>query len=128
MENEIKVGEYIRDNKGFIFKVAEIDFDEEANQNYYKGSEICSGCFQEMIKKHSLNIIDLIEKGDYVNGQKITKITLDPFIKGQIDLWTDRTIPFGHDYEQERFIENEIETIVTKELMERLSYKVERSE
>ena len=59
-----------------------------------------------------------------MNGQKITQITKDPFIKDQIDLWTDRTIPYNRDYQKERFIENEIETVVTKEQFSRMEYKV----
>lgn len=30
--------------------------------------------------------------GDYINGDKITNITKDMFIKGQIDIFTDKTI------------------------------------
>lgn len=28
----------------------------------------------------------IIEKGDYINGEKITNISFDPFIKGQINI------------------------------------------
>lgn len=30
-----------------------------------------------------------IEEGDYINGDKVTYITKDMFIKGQIDIFTD---------------------------------------
>lgn len=33
-----------------------------------------------------------IEKGDYINGDKIVNITKDMFIKGQIDIFTDKVI------------------------------------
>lgn len=33
-----------------------------------------------------------IEVGDYINGDKITNITKDMFIKGQIDIFTDKVI------------------------------------
>ena len=62
MEDEIKVNDFVRTNRGIILKVVKIEFDKEANQNYYMGEEICSGCFQEMVKIHSPNIIDLIEE------------------------------------------------------------------
>lgn len=36
-----------------------------------------------------------IKVGDYINGNKIVNITNDMFIKGQIDIFTDTTKPFG---------------------------------
>ncbi len=36
-----------------------------------------------------------IKVGDYINGNKIVNITNDMFIKGQIDIFTDATKPFG---------------------------------
>lgn len=125
MANEIKVGDYIRTRKGSIGQVTNIA--EWGNRKKY----LIHWDIGKTYYITGLTIIDndskiskLIKVGDYVNGQKITKITKDPFIKEQIDLWTDRTIPFDGDYQQERFIENEIETVVTKEQFEIGSYKV----
>lgn len=36
-----------------------------------------------------------IKVGDYINGDKIVNITNDMFVKGQIDIFTDATKPFG---------------------------------
>ena len=59
--------------------------------------------------KSSPNIIDLIEVGDYVNGEKVT----DKF---------DYLLAFGNnDYYKN---ENEIKNIVTKEQFEEMEYKI----
>lgn len=36
-----------------------------------------------------------IKVGDYINGDKIVNITNDMFVKGQIDIFTNTTKPFG---------------------------------
>lgn len=105
---EIKVGEYIRDRAGNIAKVMKNHnnmFEIESNT----GARINQ--FKELIVKHSKNIIDLIECGDYVNGQYVEKI---------------------NQYENGKFItvltgiidEQDIETILTKEQYEQNSYRV----
>lgn len=67
---EIEVGEYVRTKTGKLDKVI--------NNNYYMTQYI--GCEKGLVAKanivkHSKNIIDLIEVGDYVNGYKIDEIT-----------------------------------------------------
>ena len=80
---------------------------------------------EKYIIKASHNIIDLIEVGDYVDGVEIVEIDNDPFIKGQINLWTNirNTNGFG-DIEIIKIIDKDIRTIVTKEQFESMSYKV----
>lgn len=78
---EIKVGEYVRTpEQGYIGKLVEVNKDV---LNYYKidvGREIrrINGMSDNYIYsrdgfglKHSSNIIDLIEVGDYVNGSEV---------------------------------------------------------
>lgn len=78
----IEVGEYVRTKQGKIAKLIEID-----KNNYYwfdnwiyKESGIPHQGFRiediERIEilKHSKNIIDLIEVGDYVNGKYVSEI------------------------------------------------------
>lgn len=61
-----------------------------------------------------------MKSGDYVNGQKIVKITKDPFIKGQLNLWTDRDeIDCFGDRSTIKYIDSEIKEIVTKEQFEK---------
>lgn len=77
--------------------------------------------FKERIIKHSFNIIDLIEEGDYVNGQKVLCLKKNnddcrddigtSYIEG-IDIY------LGYD-------ESDIKTILTHEQYERNCYRLE---
>ena len=70
-----------------------------------------------MLGKVSEDLIDLIQCGDYVNGKQVSNV--DKIDNINFIEWTD-----GDMYKTE--IENDkfIETIVTKEMMESISYKV----
>lgn len=110
---EIEVGEYVRTKSG--------KFDKVINNNYYMPQYIeCEKSIvnKENIVKHSKNIIDLIEVGDYVNGHKIIMDlkqsrkhydTIDCFVTAR-----------GYTFE-----ENEIETILTKEQYIQNCYKID---
>lgn len=123
MENEIKVGEYVRTpEQGFIGQLVEINKDV---LNYYKidvGREVrrTNGMSDNYIYsrdgfglKHSSNLIDLIQCGDYVNGEPVEKI--------ETGLDWGREITTTTEYLTN---EEDIETIVTKEQFESISYKV----
>ena len=122
MENEIKTGEYIR-YKGNIRKI--IDYNKE--QKWYELDESIMGEYEPDIflrekdikvdLKHSFNIIDLIKNGDYVNGEPVEKI--------ETGLDWGREITTTTEYLTN---EEDIETIVTKEMMESISYKVEKED
>lgn len=67
---EICLNEYIRTKNGKIDKVI--------NDNYYISEYIeCEKGIvdKERIINHSKNIIDLIELGDFINGNKVYKVT-----------------------------------------------------
>lgn len=64
---EIQVGEYCRTDKGIIFKVDK----EKKNLDIAIFLDVEYG----KIVKHSKNIIDLIELGDFINGNKVYKVT-----------------------------------------------------
>lgn len=89
---DIKAGEYIRTSKGKIFK-------------YGKGRAYLGK--DNRIVKHSFNIIDLIETGDYVNGYKVLEIE-DSIYKNSKRI----------------LIQDDIKTIVTKEQFEAMEYEV----
>lgn len=122
---EIEVGEYGRTNKGKIFIFAWLensDGKRYTNKVLLGNGKIFENKFYyfddgEEIVKHSKNIIDLIEVGDYVNGEQVSNV--DKIDNINFIEWTD-----GDMYKTE--IENDkfIETIVTKEMMESISYKV----
>lgn len=70
----------------------------------------------EKIKKSSPNIIDLIEVGDYVNGEMVTNIK-----DGK---------PFKEDYNDSfySYYFDDIYSIVTHEQFESIEYKVNKNE
>ena len=124
---EIGVGEYIRTNGGNIYQIRKIEKSISAiGQTIYWVKEFY--LLKEDIKAHSKNIIDLIEVGDYVNGCLIVEISKDPFIKGQINLWTNMILsegePFPNEYYKAKIFENDIKTILTHEMYEQNCYKV----
>lgn len=132
----IKIGEYIRTSGyySFISKIKRIEFDNEARLFWfvYDKKDSDTNITREWrinkpyIKKHSFDIIDLIEVGDYVNGYKITSISQDPFIKGQINLWTDRDeIDCFGDRSTIKYINKDIKSIVTKEQFANAEYRLE---
>ncbi len=106
---EIEVEEYVRTN-GIIGKVEQIGnslFWLEDGSNYSLSNKSI---------KHSKNIIDLIEIGDYVNGKRIHKID-----KGQNYCY----LYYGNC---KTFVDYQIKTILTKEMYELNCYTVERKE
>ena len=105
MENEIKVGEYIRTKLGDIKKITE-------------GFEFIIKRYNESdnkIVKHSPNLIDLIQCGDYVNGEYVMHID------NNIENYGDKTIITELN---KRYFESQIIKVATKEMMESISYKV----
>lgn len=113
--SEIEVNDYIRTKKGYIVKAKNIvckDYPLEELQN----GIICDDedntlILPKEIAKHSKNIIDLIEEGDYVNYERILDITGDYI----------RTTESIHN----RFwLSNNIKSIVTKEQFNSIEYKV----
>ena len=101
MENEIKVGEFIRTKDGRIYQV-------DSSKDEWALSDI----FYKVIVKHSPNLIDLIQCGDYVNGKLIHKVDIRK---------NSSYIYYGNG---KTFTDYQIETVVTKEQLESISYKV----
>ena len=70
---EIKVGEYvITQNRLVIGKIIDSANDDTILIKTRKAKKYISKC---NIKCHSFELIDLIEVGDYVNGEKILSIS-----------------------------------------------------
>lgn len=115
MENEIKVGEWVRTDNGIIGKYVKYRGIEDSIETDKKwiGFDI-----EKDIVKHSNNLIDILECGDYINGHKIVN-----------EIWgeDDNNLYFEIEggYNKARYIgENEIKTVVTKEQFESISFKV----
>lgn len=132
MENEIKVGEYVRTKDGQIYKI------EDGTEFYEDSVNAGLGIIPEVegiwvdkehftyvdkrdIVKHSSNIIDLIQCGDYVNGEKVEKIA-EPSLANDYN----RLIYCNECEGLYKLIlfNKDIKEIVTKEMMESISYKV----
>lgn len=117
---EININDYVRDRDGFIVKVNEIQEYKEEDDIWYEEKTL-KGTWKSMIVKHSKNIIDLIEVGDYVNGKRAFETENRINDNGEkvvltenYDEWTDDGVIANKD----------IETILTKEQYEANCYKV----
>lgn len=117
---EIEVGEYVKINKDF--RTICVGIGKVVNKNkdtiYVKMSnnDLPISFNINSIVKHSKNIIDLIEKDDYVNGYKV-----EDDIEGNLRIYINNTYPSKWAY-----IESiKIKSIVTKEQMASIEYKVE---
>ena len=105
----LEIGEYVRTEIGTIGKVVrinEIYFTIENNRGeidvLYEGNQ-----------KHSKNIIDLIEVGDYVNGKEIHEI--------------DENRKRLYSYEKDDYntiLNRDIQRVVTKEQFSNMEYRV----
>lgn len=79
---EIQVGEYVRTKKGNIGKVIDIDKRNYWIDRYirkesgipYEFLEKNNEQLKNNIVKHSKNIIDLIEKDDFINGRLVLQV------------------------------------------------------
>lgn len=125
----MKVNDYVRTDKGLIGKVIKKEeYDThtilEYEGQYCKRVLSTTGTDSEIIKS-SPNIIDLIEVGDYVNGCKIIELSTN--IDGKVlYLETDIT-EFDNVYAcgHINIYENDIKSIVTKEMFSSVEYRVE---
>ncbi len=117
MEEKIEVNEYIKTKDGRIAQIKSIDyeagiyrFDRIIYINDFGMKEDIlynNEMFKKLIVKHSKQLIDLIECGDYVNGELIT------------DKWDTRISSI-----RSNFSEEDIKTILTKERYMANCYKV----
>lgn len=123
--NKISVGEYVRIN-GEIAKVIKRDADNHIVLDIkYRGDNWLTIFEEAIIKKHSKNIADLLEIGDYVNGEKVFFIEKDPFIKGQIDIFFNRhEVDYWGDRNLTQITDKDIKSIVTKEQMQEMEYRL----
>lgn len=108
--DEISVGEYVRTKLGDIKKITKgFEFIIERHNKS-----------DNKIVKHSKEIIDLIEQGDYVNGYKVLYVcNEEPCPSGKyVDI--DCNKPSEESY----FFENEIKSIITKEQIKQIEYRI----
>lgn len=108
----IEVNEYVRTKNGKIDKVINSNFYMSIYVECEKGLYLI-----ENIVKHSKQLIDLIEAGDYVNGMEV----LD--IHKPRDLWEPIEIRVDSRYTN-FILAEDIKTILTKERYMANCYKV----
>lgn len=114
---KIEIGEYVRNNKGNIGKVIGI-FDGHCTAKYhieFQGNVKVKRQYlsTNTIVKHSKIISEIIEVGDYVNGKLIHKIDKGP---------NYCYLYYGNC---KTFVDYQIKTIITKEQIASIEYKVE---
>lgn len=106
MEDKIEIGEYVRTVYGDIAQyIKEMHKNEDVEDGmifddciYKKHKCIRYSFLKDIIVKHSKDLLDLVEIGDYVNGELI------------IEKWTTRLESI-----RSNFYEEDIEMILTKE-------------
>ena len=125
---EIEVNEYVRNEDGYIWQIKKtkdldnIFIDEDGKVKEIAGETVFGDDVIVEITKHSRDIIDLVEVGDYVNEKKVKQIAMfEGFPDYPKLIFTDKKylIP-GETIENK-----DIKTIVTHEQMASIEYKVE---
>ena len=123
---KLEVGQFARLKSGYIVKILNVKDDWIETDTRF-----ITRTFPQDFAKASYNIIDILEVGDYVDGSEIIKIYEkgDSFTGTHNYIFKEKTIEVCNDnYEtiphEALFTNNEIETIVTKEQFEQMTYKV----
>jgi len=117
-KDKIEIGDYVRTKSGFIGKVIarhggyglhyELDVKKEIQHNFMNGIT-----HKDNIAKHSKNIIDLIEKDDWINGQHVQEVKAK-----------NKYVMVGNGIDGFQVWEENIRSIVTKEQFKNIEYKV----
>ena len=126
MEDKIEVREYVRTKDGIIAQIKNIDYEAEIyrfdrtiyiNDFGMKNDVLYNNeMFKKVVVKHSKQLKDLIESGDFVNGYQVY------LEEGELAYELSEHMP---PYE---FIKNiKIETVLTHQQFEANCYKVATS-
>lgn len=116
---EIEKGMYVRFN-GFISKIGHINTSKKGNTyvQFKQPNGLLAHTRIENIDRASFNLIDLIEVGDYVNGEKVTETMIK---------MRDEQGVFGLPDHYRTFVDEiHIKSVVTKEQFNARKYVVER--
>ena len=130
MEDKIEVGEYVKTKEGIIAQIKNIDYEADIyrfdrtiyiNDFGMKNDVLYNNeMFIKVVVKHSKQLIDLIEIGDFVNGYKVINvINKEPCPSGKcVDIDSSK------DSSECTLWEEDIQTILTKESYMANCYKV----
>jgi len=114
----IKKGDYIRTYDGFIGKLDYID-PVGIDYNHYHFENSFEEVYDDDIKLVKKRPIDLIEVGDYVNGELVTAIHKD-YVYDEISL--GKALETANNYTVT--LNEDIKSIVTKEQFENIEYRI----
>lgn len=118
---ELKEGMYARIDNDFrsicvgIGKITKIAGDIVYVQ---KREDMSVFCFKDQIEKASFNLINLVEVGDYINGEKVTSA------EAVYEMDNERYLGFGN-YDRYICESKQIKNIVTKEQFDLMKYVAE---
>ena len=121
---KLEVGQFARLKSGYICKIININDFRETNMKYGVEANYLKDVMfigDDDVVKASYNIIDILEVGDYVNGQKI-------HYDEELDILYVQSFDGDGEFYQESitkqsFIDN-IKSVITHEQMEKMEYKV----
>lgn len=120
--DEISIGEYVRTYNNGIKRIDTIWENKTVNKYGYEVGNEWDGKLYSIIKttdivKHSKDITDLIEEGDYVNGCQVMGIYVPRDTWEPIQINVDsQTIKY--------FIQDEIKSIITKEQIKQIEFRI----
>ena len=126
--NKLEIGMYVRTKGGIIDKILKL------NKSYVKGVSQKDEPYAydiDNIVKAGYNIIDILEVGDYLNGFKVSKIerydtnTIIKIGNSTFNVLEGEKI-YTPSYDNNNGYEKieKLKSIVTKEQMEQIAYKV----
>lgn len=113
---KLEVGQFVRLKSGYICKIININDFREPNMKYGVEANYLKDVMfigNDDVVKASYNIIDILEKGDYVNGHEVKSKQSGV-----------KRIDIGEDENYVWLYEKDIKSVVTHEQMEQMAYKV----
>lgn len=125
---KLEVGQFVRLKSGYICKIININDFRETNMKYGVEANYLKDVMfigDDDVVKASYSIIDILEIGDYVNGSKVIDISIIGKDKEKwvwVEQMEDTDNKYGDDYVG--YNNEQIKSIVTKEQMEQMAYKV----
>ena len=119
---KLEVGQFARLKSGYICKIININDFREPNMKYGVEANYLKDVMfigDDDVVKASYSIIDILEIGDYVNGNKVD------FTNNNNKLsYEDKCIGFYDGDGDITLFENGIKSVITHEQMEQMAYKV----
>ena len=116
---KLAVGMYVRTKNG-IYKInGYINNNYTQKFTYIDNKGVSNILEKDEVIKASHNIVDLIQVGDYVNGEKVIRVIPQ-------DICGDEVLDYQHIFVNDKEVfKEEIKSIVTKEMFSSVEYRME---